>query len=124
MTELKVHKTPFGGQIGGAVRIEAPEFTHLPMEGVHPHLARITIEYAPREVTLDGDSVGEYFISFRDIKLTPEEAVQKICDELCAACEPMMMNVTSNYAPRTGVATSPQARFQHPETAKPRIQSR
>lgn len=118
MTEIKINKTPFGGQIGGAVQIVAPEFTHLPKEGTLPLMARITIEYAPRENTLDGDDLGGYFASFRDVRLTPEEAVQQICDELCQACEPMMMNVTSNYTPRAGIGVHPQARFMHPEAAK------
>ena len=127
MTEIKVNDTPFNGTIGGAIRIEAPEFTHMPQAGLIPYMARITIEYAPRKSTIDGDSLGEYFATFRDIKLSPEEAVQKICEELSSACEPMMMNVSSNYTARDGVATSPQARFVHPETQRgqgPRIQTR
>lgn len=116
MTEIKTNDTPFGKTIGGAVRVEAPEFTHQPKEGTRPCNARITIEYAPREKTLDGDSLGEYFTSFRDVRLTPEEAVQQICEELSDACVPMMMNVSSQYSARDGVVVSPQARFVHPET--------
>jgi NADPH-dependent 7-cyano-7-deazaguanine reductase QueF len=115
MTEVKVSTSPFTDSVAGAIRIEAPEFTHIAPEGVHPHMARITVEYVPRETTLDGDSVGEYFIGFRNETMTPEVAVQKICGELAKACDPMMLNVTSNYAPRYGVATSPQARFVHPD---------
>lgn len=115
MTEIKVNKSPYTEKVAGATRIEAPEFTHLAQEGIFPHFGRITIEYVPRETVLDGDSVGEYFIGFRDMKLNPEEAVQMICDELVAACEPMMMNVQSQYSPRHGMATNPQARFMHPD---------
>lgn len=115
MTELKVSKSPFTSEVAGATRIEAPEFTHLAPEGPHPHMGRITVEYVPRELVLDGDSVGEYFISFRDMKVKPEAAVQMICEELSAACQPMMMNVASQYAPRYGMATSPSARFMHPD---------
>lgn len=125
MTELKVNTSPFTGEVAGAVRIEAGEFTHLAPEGSHPHMARITIEYVPIETTLDGDSVGEYLISFRDLSLTAEEAVVKICDELVSACKPMMMNVSSQYAPRYGAATNPQARYVHPDATKkqPMIQT-
>lgn len=122
---IRTHKSPYTGEIAGAIRIEAPEFTHFPPEGNFPHLARLTIEYVPRDSTLDGDSVGEYCIAFRDDKLTPEEAVQKVCEELCAACQPMMMNVTSQYNMRAGVALSPQARYVHPEAnqKRPTIQT-
>lgn len=115
MTELKVNTSPFTGEVAGAVRFEAPEFTHLAPEGLFPHMARITVEYVPRETTLDGDSLGEYFISFRDIKMTVEEAVQSICKDLSDACQPMMMNVGSQYAPRYGMSTSPSARYVHPD---------
>jgi 7-cyano-7-deazaguanine reductase len=118
MTEVQTHKSPYTGEVAGAVQIVAPEFTHFPPEGVFPHLARITIEYVPREMTLDADSVGEYCIGFRDERLTQEEAVQKICEELCAACQPMMMNVTSQYSMRNGLAASPQARYVHPDAGQ------
>lgn len=120
MKNLKVNTSPFTGDIAGAIRIEAPEFTHLALDNIHPHIGRITIEYVPRELTLDGDSVGAYFIAFRSLILTPEEAVQKICSELTETCKPMMMNVQSNYSPRSGIATNPQARYVHPETNEKR----
>lgn len=115
MTELKVNTSPFTGEVAGAIRLEAAEFTHLAPEGQFPHMARITIEYVPRKSTLDGDSLGEYFVSFRELRLTAEEVVQKICEELAAACQPMMMNIGSNYSPRYGIATSPSARYVHPD---------
>lgn len=124
MTELKVNKSPYTEEVAGAIRIEAPEFTHLAPEGAHPHIGRITVEYVPRELTLDGDSVGLYFISYRDLKITAEEAVQQICDELVRACQPMMMNVSSNYSPRYGMATSPQARYVHPDAQQQKNASR
>lgn len=118
MTDVKVNTSPFKEKVAGAIRVEAPEFTHLAPEGFHPHMARITIEYVPRETTLDGDSLGEYFVGFRDQKMTAEEAVHTICKDLSEACTPMMMNITSNYAPRYGMATSPNARFVHPDAAQ------
>lgn len=122
-TDLKIETSPFkGGEIAGAIRIEAPEFTHL-SETPYPHMARLQIEYVPRESVLEGESVGEYFQTFRNSKLTPEEAVHAVCADLAKACDPMMLTVQSNYSPRGAVATNPQARFVHPEAQQqgPRI---
>lgn len=118
MNDLKLNTSPFNEAdgIGGAIRIEAPEFTHMTDGQQFPHMARLTIEYVPRELVLDGDSVSEYFQTFRDASVTPEEAIHAVCADLSKACEPMMMNVQSQYSPRNAIATNPQARFMHPES--------
>ncbi len=119
-TDIKIYKSPFlGSNSGGTIRIEAPEFTHRSNATRIPHMARIVIDYVPRESCLDGDAIGEYMISFRDEEMSPEEAIHTICKEIAEALEPMAITVSSNYSPRDGVAASPQARWQHPSTQQP-----
>lgn len=118
MNDIEVKTSPFSGEVAGAVRIEAPEFTHK-SETPYPHMANLKIEYVPRELVLEGESLGLYFQTFRDATLTPEEAVNAVCADLSKVCEPMMLTVQSNYAPRGAIAVNPQARYMHPTANQP-----
>ena len=110
--------------VAGATRIEAPEFSHMSTTSEVPEMASLRIEYVARQETLIGESVATYLQSFRNVKLTPEEAIQRVTKELAQACMPLTLQVVSNYSPRDGIALNPTGRFMHPEAQQAQPQSR
>ena len=115
--DIKTEPSPLGKEdVGGATRIDAVEFTHMSQEApTDPVFATLRIEYVPKEEILVWEYVIDYLKGYRDVAMSPEEAVHTITRELAEACQPMTLQVTSNYSSRGGVSVSPQGRWMHPD---------
>ena len=87
------------------VSITLPEFTCLcPIAG-YPDFATIRVKYIPDKRILELKSVKLYINKFRDQEIFHEEAVNRILDDLVAACQPRWMEVVGDFNPRGNVKT-------------------
>lgn len=101
---------------GYRVRFETEDFTSLcPITG-QPDFARITIDYVPDALCLETKSLKFYLASFRGTRSFNEEVVNRILEDLIAACQPREIFVHGEFAPRGGIRLSVEA--FHPATAK------
>ena len=83
----------------------APEFTSMcPMTG-QPDFATITLRYVPNRLCVELKALKLYFHGFRDRGIFYEAVVNRILDDLVAACAPRRMSVTGDFRPRGGIAS-------------------
>ena len=99
------------------IHMVCPEFTSLcPLGGVEsdaadldllkggaPDFATILITYVPGELCLELKSLKFYLWSFRNDGIFYERAVNRILDDLVAACRPTWMQVVGDFAVRGGI---------------------
>ena len=89
----------------------APEFTSMcPITG-QPDFATITVTYVPDALCLELKSLKLYFFSFRDQGIFYEAVVNRILDDLVAACRPRRMTVVGDFTARGGISTVVTAEF-------------
>jgi len=85
--------------------IRCPEFTSLCPRTSQPDFGEITIEYCPDKLCIELKSLKFYMQSYRSRGIFYEALTNEILDDLCSACEPRWMRVTSKFTPRGGIAT-------------------
>jgi 7-cyano-7-deazaguanine reductase len=94
------------------VAITCPEFTSLcPITG-QPDFGTIRIRYSPGPRCLELKSLKLYMWSFRQEGAFYEDVVNRILDDLVAACDPREMTITGEFNVRGGMSTTVTAR--HP----------
>jgi len=88
-----------------AVEIDTDEFTAVcPFSGL-PDFATIRIAYVPKKEILELRSLKYYLLSFRNVGIYQEHAVNRILDDLATCCSPKWMKVSADYRIRGGVHT-------------------
>ncbi|MFA5357198.1 MAG: preQ(1) synthase [Candidatus Omnitrophota bacterium] len=88
------------------INLDVPEFTCIcPKTGL-PDFAVITIEYAPRKYCIELKSFKMYTIFYRNIGIFHEHLINRILDDLVAACKPRWMKVKGVFNPRGGITTT------------------
>jgi len=106
------------------IRMECPEFTSLcPLGGIEsdasdltelkggaPDFGTIVITYVPDKVCLELKTLKLYLWSFRNDGIFYERAVNRILDDLCAACKPRWMEVVGDFNIRGGIKSIITAR--------------
>ena len=94
------------------VDITLPEFTCLcPLSG-YPDFATVRVTYIPDKSILELKSVKLYINKFRDRELFHEETVNRILEDLVAACHPRWMRVVGDFNPRGNVKTLVRAEYK------------
>jgi len=110
------------------VRMTCDEFTSLcPLGGVEsdaaeldllkggaPDFGTIHITYTPAATCLELKSLKLYLWSFRNDGIFYERAVNRILDDLSAACKPITMTVVGDFNVRGGIKSVITARYQAP----------
>ena len=87
------------------INIDTDEFTAVcPWSGM-PDFATIRIDYIPGKVCIELRSLKYYLLSYRNVGIYQEHAVNKILDDLVACAKPKWMKVTADYKVRGGVHT-------------------
>ena len=85
------------------------EYTSVcPMTGL-PDFGKITIKYIPDKKCLELKSLKYYFLDYRNEGIFYESVVNKILDDLVAACQPRWMEVTGEFSVRGGMHSVIQA---------------
>ena len=106
------------------IRMECPEFTSLcPLGGIEtdaseltelkggaPDFGTIVITYVPDKVCLELKTLKLYLWSFRNDGIFYERAVNRILDDLSAACKPRWMEVVGDFNIRGGIKSIITAR--------------
>ncbi len=97
------------------VSIVNEEFTSVcPMTGL-PDFATITVEYMPNKLCLELKALKYYFLEFRNEGIFYEALVNKVLDDLVAACSPKVMKVIGEFSVRGGLRSVVRAEYQEAE---------
>lgn len=85
------------------INIDTDEFTAVcPYSGL-PDFATLRINYIPAALLLELRSVKYYLLSYRNVGIFQEHAVNRILQDLAARCKPKWMQVVADYRIRGGV---------------------
>ncbi|MBI4810236.1 MAG: NADPH-dependent 7-cyano-7-deazaguanine reductase QueF [Ignavibacteriales bacterium] len=87
------------------VNIDTDEFTSVcPFSGL-PDFAVIKINYIPKKKIIELRSLKYYLLSFRNVGIYQEHAVNRILNDLVKCCQPKWMQVIADYKVRGGIHT-------------------
>jgi 7-cyano-7-deazaguanine reductase len=93
------------------ILLDCPEFTSLcPITG-QPDFGRIVIDYVPGDRCIESKSLKLYLFSFRNHGGFGEALVNRILDDVVAACSPKRATVRGSFAPRGGISIEVTASF-------------
>jgi 7-cyano-7-deazaguanine reductase len=82
-----------------------PEFTSVCPKTGQPDFATIELEYIPDALCLELKALKLYYYGFREEGIYYEAVVNRILDELIAACQPRWMRVIGNFNVRGGISS-------------------
>jgi len=102
MTEIEVFPNPAPGR-DYLIRHVCPEFTSVCPKTGQPDFATIELEYIADAACIELKSLKLYFYSFRNEGIYFEAVVNRLLDELSAACAPRWMRVTGKFNVRGGI---------------------
>lgn len=89
-----------------------PEFTSVcPITG-QPDYGTITIEYYPDALCIELKSLKYYYQSFRNEGIFYEAVTNKILDDLVECCQPLEMEITTEWTPRGGLHSIIKAKYE------------
>jgi 7-cyano-7-deazaguanine reductase len=87
------------------INIDTDEFTAVcPFSGL-PDFAIIKINYIPVKNIIELRSLKYYLLSYRNVGIYQEHAVNKVLNDLVKCCKPKWMQVIADYKIRGGVHT-------------------
>ena len=93
------------------IRIDIPEFTSVcPKTGL-PDFGTLTIIYEPKARVLELKSLKEYALAYRNLGIFYENVVNRVLEDIVAACRPVRAAVKGEFNPRGGLLASVEARF-------------
>lgn len=81
----------------------APEFTSVCPKTGQPDFGTIEIEYVADRLCIELKSLKLYLQGFRNVGVFYEDVVNRILDDLVAACRPRRMIVAGRFTPRGGM---------------------
>ncbi len=98
------------------VNIATDEFTAVcPWSGL-PDFGTIRVDYVPGRVLLELRSFKYYLLSYRNVGIYQEHAVNRILEDLVRAAKPKWMKVTADYRIRGGVHTVASREYRKKRT--------
>lgn len=93
------------------IKIEIPEFTSVcPITGL-PDFGAITIHYVPLKSCLELKSLKMYILAYRNLGIFYENAVNRILDDIVAACRPVRAVVSGEFSPRGGIKSTIEVHY-------------
>jgi 7-cyano-7-deazaguanine reductase len=93
------------------IEIECPEFTSVcPKTGL-PDFGTLTIRYIPDGQCIELKSLKYYLLEYRNEGIFYEAAVNRILDDLVAACAPRFMELEGAFTARGGITTTVTATY-------------
>ncbi len=95
-----------------------PEFTSVcPRTGI-ADFGTITIRYVPRASCIETKSLKQYLQGYRDLGIFQENAVNRMLEDVVAACEPRAVVVIGEFNARGGIASRVVCRYPRQATAE------
>ncbi len=94
-----------------AIDIETDEFTAVcPWSGL-PDFGTVTIRYLPKTAILELKSLKYYLLSYRNVGIYQEHAVQRMLQDLVHVVDPQWMEIALDYKVRGGIHTVCRVRW-------------
>ena len=93
------------------VEIIAPEFTSICPKSGLPDFGTITLNYRPNKSCIELKSFKMYLLAYRNLGIFNENIVNKILEDIVAACKPVYAEVKGDFTARGGIKTVVVARF-------------
>ena len=100
------------------IRHVAPEFTSVCPKTGQPDFGTIEIEYVADKLCVELKSLKLYLQGYRNVGVFYEDAVNRILDDLVAACRPRRMTVTGRFSPRGGIHSIVSAAYEQPKAGR------
>ncbi len=111
MAKLETFPNPKPGRKYSITHVN-PEFTSVcPITG-QPDFGTLTVKYIPDKLCLELKSLKYYFIEFRNKGIFYEEVTNLIIDDLVAACEPLEMEIITEWSTRGGMHSIINAKYE------------
>jgi 7-cyano-7-deazaguanine reductase len=85
------------------VKHVAPEFTSVCPKTGQPDYGTIEVQYVPDKLCIELKAFKLYLQGYRNVGVFYEDVVNRILDDLVAACGPRSMTVTGSFTPRGGI---------------------
>lgn len=96
---------------GYVILTRYPEYTSVcPKTGL-PDYGIITIEYQPEKYCIELKSLKLYLLSYRNLGIFYENAVNRMLRDIVAAVRPVWCRVSGEFTPRGGLSTTVEARW-------------
>jgi 7-cyano-7-deazaguanine reductase len=93
------------------ITIEIPEYTAIcPKTGL-PDFGTVRIYYMPDKACLELKSLKLYIHAYRNIGIFYENAVNRILQDVVAACHPVWAKVTGEFTARGGLRSMIEAKY-------------
>ena len=93
------------------INLEIPEFTCICPKTALPDFAVIKVAYRPAKDCLELKSLKLYTVFYRSVGIFHEHLVNKLLDDMVAACKPRWMKVSVEMNPRGGIYTNVEAEY-------------
>ena len=94
------------------VIVDTDEFTAVcPWTGL-PDYGTLEIAYVPDQSCIELKSLKYYLLSYRDVGIVQEHAVNRILKDLVAVCQPRSMRITLDYKIRGGLHTAVSVEYR------------
>lgn len=96
---------------GYDITIVIPEYTAIcPKTGL-PDFGTVTIQYEPRNLCLELKSLKMYMLSYRQVGVFYENAVNRILRDVVKAAKPVWCVVRGEFSSRGGIHSVVEARY-------------
>lgn len=116
MTQIETFENPAIGRRYEINHINN-EFTSVcPITGL-PDFATITLRYIPDKICIELKSLKYYYLDFRNEGIFYEAVTNRILDDLKAACDPLEMEIISEWSVRGGLHSIIKAKYVKGEEA-------
>ncbi len=102
MAELETFANPHPDR-NYVIRHVAPEFTSVCPRTGQPDFGEIEIEYVADRLCVELKSLKLYLQGYRNEGVFYEDVVNRILNDLLAACRPRRMKVTGRFRTRGGI---------------------
>ena len=96
------------------IHMQIPEFTCLCPKTGQPDFATLYLDYIPDRACVELKSLKLYLWSFRNDGIFYERAVNRILDDLVAACRPKHIKVVGDFNVRGGLKSIITAQWTRP----------
>lgn len=88
------------------------EFTSVcPITGL-PDFATVTLRYIPDKICIELKSLKYYYLDYRSMGIFYEEITNKILDDLKEICNPLEMEITTEWSVRGGIHSIIRAEYK------------
>jgi len=109
--EIEVFKNQYADR-DYLIELNCPECTCTCPKTKLPDFVTVRLSYIPDRMCVELKSFKLYLICFRDVGIFHENLVNKVLDDVVAACKPRWAKVEGTVTPRGGIQTTVTAEYK------------